>query len=255
MRDFNEIIAALGIPDDVDPMAVVGDGTELRQGALKEGMVNAVDKVSMNYQLLHLRLETMLISMLETLYRQDDVFTFNPEDEMDSGIVITNTFSRNAVEGRDKRPVIVVGFESGQPSNLVLRDAAWRSPPNMLPMEKKQVFETMRFRIACIHTNRWIASFLGGQVRAFIASYMDVLRVAFNLQKVYPPALAGLGLLDTYDDLFACMIDLQVEVLPVWTQTKDPKQIKRIIVSVEATVARQLQGALTQDIEVVRVEP
>lgn len=254
MNDFNEVIKALGLPDGVDPLAINADDSEVREAALSNRVVEKVGRRSIDFQSLHLVMEIMIMSILEDLYAQDSVFTYNRNDAADTQILISNTFNR-VKESPEVRPQIVVGFQSALADTYALRDMTWRAPPDLLALEKKSTYEVMTFGVSVVHLNRDITSFLGGQVRAHLIAWKEVIRQAFNLQKVGNASITGLGLMQEYDDLFAMNIQFQAEAMPQWTQTRDPKRIKKILVEVEGRARGQLQDAIVNMRKVIECPP
>lgn len=245
----NEILANLGVSFPVDPLAITGTPDELRQSAVRDRLVDVSTLRSTDYQTLPLYIEGFLLAVIADMFQQDETFTYDPDDELNSQIFISVNWNRGTLESRDRKPKVIVSFQQASSDEEWLRNMGHGlgSGANPLVQETKGLFENMGFRIAVIHHNRSLCLFLAHQIRAQIAAVMEILRATFKLQKVYPPTITGPGQLEEYDDLYGSLIDLRVMAVPKWKLSMPEDYIERIIVATIGTVNKLIEGAILQE--------
>jgi hypothetical protein len=250
----NEVLGNLGANEPFDPFAIAPFPDVLRQGIVRDKVVSAAVNLHTTWETLPLYVESFLLATLVDLFRQDEAFPYNPDNEMDSRILITTSWNRGVIEGRDRKPMIVVAFQSAQADSIWLRDMHLMTTPQFPMAESKGATDTMRFRITVLHHNRNLALFLGQQVRVLIAELAPILREVFRLQQVSLPSISGPGQIDEFPDLYGAFIDLQIMAVPKWKVKRDPIWIKRIIIETIGTAQDLIAGAILQEQIVINVE-
>ena len=243
----NEIFDNLGAPSPDDPLSITGTSSELIQSALRDRMETVSLLRSTNFETFPLYAESFLLSIIQDHFEKDDIFTYNPDDELASRIMLTTNWNRGTNEGRDRRPVVVVAHQSSGSEEIVLRNAFEMKGVNEIPIETKGLQDTSSFRIAVMHHNRNLTLFLASTIRAKLASSMDLMRSVFNLFKVYPPSLSGPGNIEEYSDLFGAFIDLRTSFIPKWRQLDSPIVIRKIIISTSANAGKIMQDAIVDE--------
>lgn len=252
----NEILANLGVSLPVDPLSITGTPDELRQSAVRDRLVDVATIRSTDYQTLPLYIEGFLLAVISDMFQQDETFTYDPEDELNSQILISVNWNRGTLESRDRKPKVIVSFQQASSDEEWLRNMGRGigSKGNPLGQETKGIFENMGFRIAVLHHNRSLCLFLAHQIRAQIVAVMEILRSAFKLQKVYPPTIIGPGQLEEYEDLYGSLIDLRVLAVPKWKVSMPADYLERIMIATIGTVNKMIEGAILQEQEILGAE-
>lgn len=228
-------------PNGNDPLAINNDPNEFAQASVATLVSHLSAIASTNYEFLPLLVQSGILSVVEHRFMTDDDFIYFPEDPERSAVLIAKDLRRNEMVTRDKRPLIVVKFERAQTEVHGMRDAVRMVSADAPPDDRRAVRETLLYQVQVLDRDSLRATLLAQRIRgALIASRLD-MQEAFNLQYVGYPDLNGPVLVEEYDDLFQCTLNLQVLTVPTFRVRQDPIIIKKILLLIRANAARILQ--------------
>lgn len=230
-----------GLPDP-NPSTIGGPPDEFEQASMAAMLEQIVALASTHYEYLPLFVQSGLLSVIQHRFMMDDDFLYFPDDPEHSRILISNGVDRGTVTTRDKRPIISVQFVHAQPEVHGTRDGVNHSGINEVRNDRRAIRDTLAYRIQVLDHNAMRATAVAQRVRGALITSRLNMQQFFKLQYVGYPDLTGPTEVEEYDDLFQCVMNLQILTVPVFTVTEDPLIIRKILLLIKVNTGKILQG-------------